>query len=403
MNASNHITIEQNAEVLKRYAFFERAAMRTLAGWLPGVPEWEAKNEFGMHISDTADAVEVLYGRLRELRTHQPERNLGDALPQIAAALDAAQNTAEVIAAVYLVVKRGLLEAFRAHPAATWSEFDKPTLKAIDGLLSNLERQVAWAETFLPTIEARYPGWQGWHDHVTGLIAADGGITGMGAKTPLAPHPADRTRLLPWKQCQRVTTWPIFDPADDAQPDREQDPAGYRMWRFKHYVNEMTAAETLGSILWLTPEMPWEFQHNVARHLWDEIRHSQLGQLRVRQLGCRVEDVPQVVQIYNVMMTLPAVDQYALLTTVIEPNGMPEKTTNREHWETLEDDISAAAVSYDWSDENFHVRWGKKWTPVLLQTYRCAETPEQIRDRMEAWLVENTPVKMQQNHAAHQY
>ena len=40
------------------------------------------------------------------------------------------------------------------------------------------------------------------------------------------------------------------------------------------------SAETLGSILWMTPEMPWDFQHNVARHQWDEIRHSQLGQIR---------------------------------------------------------------------------------------------------------------------------
>jgi uncharacterized ferritin-like protein (DUF455 family) len=161
----------------------------------------------------------------------------------------------------------------------------------------------------------------------------------------------------------------------------------------------MTAAETLGSILWMTPEMTWEYQHNVSRHLWDELRHSQLGQVRVQQLGLQIKDVPQVVQIYNVMMKLPAVEQYALLTTVIEPNGMPEKVANREHWEEIDDEISAAAVSYDWSDENFHVRWGKKWTPVLLQTYGYKETPEEIAQRMDTWLMENTPVKMQQKMA----
>jgi hypothetical protein len=149
----------------------------------------------------------------------------------------------------------------------------------------------------------------------------------------------------------------------------------------------------------MLPDMPWGFQHNVARHLWDETRHSQLGQIRVQQLGLKIAEVPQVVQIYNVMMTLPAVEQYALLTTVIEPNGMIEKTVNREHWETIHDEISAAAVSYDWSDENFHVRWGKKWTPVLLETYHYNETPQQIAQRMEAWLMEHTPVKMQQKMA----
>ena len=154
--------------------------------------------------------------------------------------------------------------------------------------------------------------------------------------------------------------WPIFDPDADFEPDRKAEPEAHRLWRFKHYLNEMTAAETLGSILWMTPEMTWEYQHNVARHLWDEMRHSQLGQTRVQQLGLKISEVPQVVQIYNVMMKLPAVEQYALLTTVIEPNGMPEKVANREHWEEIDDEISAAAVSYDWSDENFHVRWGAK-------------------------------------------
>ena len=36
--AADKITIEQNVEFLKRYATLERACMRTLAGWLPGVP-----------------------------------------------------------------------------------------------------------------------------------------------------------------------------------------------------------------------------------------------------------------------------------------------------------------------------------------------------------------------------
>jgi hypothetical protein len=45
------------------------------------------------------------------------------------------------------------------------------------------------------------------------------------------------------------------------------------------------------------------------------------------------------------------------------------------------------------------VRWGKKWTPVLLETYGFAETPDEIARRTEAWMMENTPVKMQQKMA----
>jgi hypothetical protein len=396
---SHRISIDENVEYLKRYAFLERACMRTMAGWLPGVPEWAAKNEFGLHIWESADAADELRARLRELRCHQPERDISPTLETLGHDLDYGQNTAEIVATVYLVVKKGLLEAYQNHPESTWADFDRPTVKVIDRLIGITRKQVEWAEQFFAGISSNYAHWSEWRDYIAGLLAADGGVSGAGKKfTPparLGEHPL----LLPWMECQRMPDWPIFDPNVDVEPDRKAQPGAHREWRFKHYLNEMTAAETLGSILWMTPEMPWEYQHNVSRHLWDEIRHSQLGQIRVQQLGWKIEDVPQVVQIYNVMMTLPAVDQYALLTTVIEPNGMPEKSTNREHWEEIGDEISAAAVSYDWSDENFHVRWGKKWTPVLLETYHYTETPAEIARRTEEWLMENTPVKMQQKMA----
>ncbi len=405
MSAKTHITIEQNTDVLKRYAFLEKACMRTLAGWLPGVPEWEAKNEIGLHIWESGDAADLIFQRLRELRCYQPERGIGELLPRLAAALDRAQNSAEVIATIYLVIKKALLEAYRSHPSVTWSDFDRPTVQITEKLLPALERQVAWAEKFFTEIDARYPGWETWRDYVAGLLAADGGVTGMEAKAAEPHEPDNHPLLLPWMNCQRMKDWPIFDPSVDFEPDRKAEPEAHRLWRFKHYLNEMTAAETLGSILWMTPEMTWEYQYNVSRHLWDEIRHSQLGMVRIGQLGLQPADVPQVVQIYDVMMKLPAVEQYALLTTVIEPNGMPEKSANREHWEEIHDEISAAAVSYDWSDENFHIRWGKKWTPVLLEAYGYPETPAQIAERMEAWLLENTPVRMQQKMAieAHEH
>lgn len=396
---NQRITIDENVDYLKRYAFLERACMRTLAGWLPGVPEWEAKNEIGLHLWESADAADELRARLRELRCHQPDRGISPMLETLANDLDHGQNTAEIIAGVYLVVKKALLAAYQNHPNSTWADFDRPTVKVIERLAQLTEKQVAWAEEFFAGVQANYPGWETWRDYLAGLLAADGGVTGSGEKAPAPQRPDEHPLLLPWMTCQRMADWPIFDPNVDSEPDRKAQPEAHRLWRFKHYLNEMTAAETLGSILWLTPEMPWEYQYNVSRHLWDEIRHSQLGQVRVQQLGLQIADVPQVVQIYNVMMTLPAVEQYALLTTVIEPNGMPEKSANREHWEDIGDEISAAAVSYDWSDENFHVRWGKKWTPVLLETYKYPETPAEIAERTEAWLMENTPVKMQQKMA----
>ena len=396
--ADKTISLNQNVERLKRYAFLEQALMRTLAGWLPGVPEWEAKNEIGLHIWEDADACERLRGRLREMRCHHPEKGIPEALHHLARELACAQDSLELIATVYLVVKKALLATYRRHPTLTYPVFDRPTIKVLGELTEIYERQVAWAEQMTAQLApGRDPaGWHAWQAYIEAALAAAGGPDGSGmAEIQSLERPEGHSLLLPWMECQREPEFPIFDPATDVEPDREAQPDAHREWRFRHYLNEMTAAETLGSILWLTPEMPWEFQYNTARHLWDEVRHSQLGQLVIQHLGYRVRDIWQVVQIYNVMMTLPAVDQYALLTTVIEPNGMPEKRRNIEHFEMIRDDVAAQAVTYDWSDENNHIRWGKKWTPVLLETYGYQETPEQIAERTEQWLLVNTPVKMQ--------
>lgn len=389
-----NLSLTQNVERLKRYAFLEQSVMRTLAGWLPGVPEWEVKNELGLHIWEDADACERLRGRLREMRTHHPEKGISEPLRHLASELDCAGNTLELLSTVYLVVKKALLETYRLHPTLTYPVFDRPTIKVLGELTEIYDRQVAWAEGMAARLASSYEP-SGWQGYITALFAAAGGVDGSVANALLPERPAGHPLLLPWKECQREPGWPIFDPDTDVEPDRETQPDAHREWRFRHYLNEMTAAETIGSILWMTPEMPWEFQYNTARHLWDEVRHSQLGQLVIRQLGYEIKDIWQVVQIYNVMMTLPAVDQYALLTTVIEPNGMPEKRRNIEHFETIQDDVAAQAISYDWSDENYHVRWGKKWTPVMLQTYAYNETPEEIAARTEQWLLVNTPVKMQ--------
>jgi hypothetical protein len=390
-----NITLDQSARRLVRYAFLEQAAMRTLAGWLPGVPEWDLKNDIGLHIWEDADSCERLRARLRELRVHRPEREFLDALVSLGHDLDQARGTAELLATVYLVIKRALLAEYRRHPDLTYPVFDAPTIKVLAELTTICERQVEWAERALAGL-GQYATWRPWQAYVEGLLAAAGAVDGEAPPPEAAPvRPDAHPLLLPWRQCQREPGFPIFDPATDVEPDRETQPEAHREWRFKHYLNEITAAETLGSILWMTPEMPWEFQYNTARHLWDEVRHSQLGQTMIRRLGYQIKDIWQVVQIYNVMMTLPAVDQYALLTTVIEPNGMPEKRRNIEHFEQIHDDVSAQAVTYDWNDENQHVRWGKKWTPVLLQTYSYRETPEEIAARTEDWLLVNTPVKMQ--------
>jgi hypothetical protein len=56
---------------------------------------------------------------------------------------------------------------------------------------------------------------------------------------------------------------------------------------------EMTAAELIAAVLWSQKGMPWGFYHNLARHLWDEVRHALFGQAALDAEGFDWRSRPQ--------------------------------------------------------------------------------------------------------------
>lgn len=58
--------------------------------------------------------------------------------------------------------------------------------------------------------------------------------------------------------------------------------------------NEMHAAELLGRSLYEHPEMPWEYHIDMARQLWDEVRHAVLYQKYLERLGGALGDYPSI-------------------------------------------------------------------------------------------------------------
>ena len=57
-------TVEENAQRLLRFFYFERRLMQALGAWTLSVPEFEVKLEMGRHIFYHADAARLLRERL---------------------------------------------------------------------------------------------------------------------------------------------------------------------------------------------------------------------------------------------------------------------------------------------------------------------------------------------------
>lgn len=371
---------EQNIGQLRRFQRLEIATARLLGGWLPGIVKWEVKRAVAGHLWEDAQHSRELRTRLWELRIPDPDRDPNGQLAQLDQAvrlLAAAASDVEMIAGVYLGLKRALAAAYRQYIAQTHQVQDAPSVPVLRRLALELEAQVHWAEGVVR--ELAHSGSlaravQRWQQYAEQVVTSLGGVAGLEATQAFPIAPPGTQLLLPFPEARRDSR---FNATLDGMPRPDpSDRLGQVVWQFVNYAQEMQAAETLGSTLWEAEGMPWEFYYDVARHCWDEERHSLLGELRLAELGHHPADFQHMVGNYAWRQLIDPARRYCVLTEVIEANSFAYKRETYQEHLNNGDHASAQAVLFDIIDETMHVRWGSKWVPVLMERYGIASSKE---------------------------
>ncbi len=371
--------VEENIHQLQRYQCFEIQMARLLAGWLPGIAQWEAKHQIGIHIWEDAEHSRELRTRLWELRVPSPDRGIVEKVLPVINALSLAQHDWELLAGVYLVLKANLLASYRTYLDNTYAVYDRPSVARMQRIIAEEEAQIAWARQTVDALvdtEDKRRSLTLWMRYAGAVITAAGGVdrTGeMGADAELPQPPPGFTTLLPFPQAKRDERFEVRLEAIGL-PETGNHPAE-RLWQFINYTQEMQAAETLGSVLWEVEGMPWEFYYDVTRHCADEVRHCKLGETRLAQLGYKATDFPQMVGNYAWRQQIDPLRRYCVLTYIIEANGFDLKHEMHRKHVDHDDTESAQAVLFDILDETMHVRFGHKWVPQLM-THFGYDKPE---------------------------
>jgi hypothetical protein len=221
------------------------------------------------------------------------------------------------------------------------------------------------------------------------LLAAAGGIAGR--------QPATDASV------SRPSCWREFQPPREAERDErftdrgadfgyyppEDDYQKHTVEEFERYATEMLAAETVACVMFALPDMPWEFQHDAARHLYDEVRHCRMGWEWMRRHNLDPFRSPQYLPVFRWRAQFPPAMQYCLLTMGNEVNAFPYRHRRVEAHEKSGDRLSEQFVRYDIADETQHVRFGKRWLPELLKHVGERRTLEQyIEDVLKVWETE---------------
>ena len=388
-------------EVIRRLKFLQAVEIgctRLLGGWMPAIRRWETKHEIGLHLWQDAEHSRDLRTRLWELRVTNPDRDVEPVVMGVIGCFAAAQEDYEFLAGLYWVLKTELVAAYQAIVAATSDVYDAPTIRVVQRLLPDKFAQLEWAKRELAGLldsgekQRRVARWQ---DYCRMVLRRVGGVTGDHGAAEAAPvtPPPGYSLLLPFPQALRDERFKMSLKGMDLPP--EDDREARRVFQFFNYSQEMQAAETLGSLLWETSGMDWEFYFDVARHCYDEVRHSSMGEARLRELGFHVTDFPNFSANYGWRQLVDPLRRYCVLTYVIEADGFKYKhDTYRDHVQAQDLD-SAEAVLFDIMDETMHVRLGQKWVPKLMERYGYAEPLDTLVKECRAILLANSVSPLQ--------
>ncbi len=363
--------------------------MRILAGWLPKATTFELKCELGRSIWENALHVNAFYLRLREIQSPAFQKPSDVALVALMDEMLHAPDEFALALAWYRVVVPSLIEALESHETATFPNSDLPSVHAIKHTLLDLRAQLARVEPLITQAErggliaARARAWE---RYARQLLAAAGGVSGLAARRKRAPaSPACRTEFRVPREAGRDARF-IQRGADAVPMPPETDHEQHTIEEFERYSTEMLAAETVALVLFSLTGMPWEFQFDSARHLYDEVRHCLMGYEWMHRHGMDPFKSPQFLQIYRWRSQFPPVMQYCMLTMGNEVHAFPYRHRRVEAHRKSGDELSEQFVRYDIADETQHVRFGKRWLPELLKHVGEKRSVERYtEDVLEVW------------------
>ena len=375
------LSVGETVTTLRRLARVERRTLLVLAAHLSAVPEWEIKCALALHLWQDAEHCGWLRERVPEMRKppHYLDRPDDPALEAFFEDLLRSRSTRELLTGVYRVLKPSLIDAIDAHRRLANPLADQPTLRLLRFLLVEEREQVAWGESALAALGGVDEEWE---RHLSAYLHAAGGAGGNNERvSELPPARADdpfEPVRVPRRDARFTRLWD-----SRGRIPYDERPADEINWRMLYVrLTEMHAVELVALTLYEWPDAPFDVHRDLARHLWDEARHSMFGEAWFETQGVNWQRVPHDLSFASYPGTeLEPHERYTLLYAA-------EHTAMRKDGKRAQYEVAAASgdaraalfQDFDWADEVLHVHLARR---VLLDhvyetTKELDETAEQI-------------------------
>jgi len=374
--------VNDMARLLRVLFEVEREFLRTVTTLIYRVGEPELKYLLCQHAWESAGHARFLRERGRELTSFGSTETVRESVKKIftEAVGTNAQDALVLTAGFYQVLKPALLSAYRHYLKVTDPLADWPSKKLVEEFIADEERHTRELAPYLAASDARE-----WSLHLTQALDDLGGWLGQETRLPLAAnyfwqhakapftHPTTCNRGK-YPTCSSVfsfdaTETPIVRPW---LVDPKTDARVIRLMVYVWLMMELDAVDYLATVFFDTPQAPFDLHHDMARHLWDESRHSQFGFRQLPKLGVDLMTVEHSLDLYNILVQMPPHERYAMMTMEFEAGSFPAKAHVMDRVRELNDFEADTLLAFDRNDEQNHVRYGHRWLPEIMAI--CGET-----------------------------
>jgi hypothetical protein len=386
--------VDTNVSLLKRFNWLEQCLVDLVVTQLNAVPEWEVKGGLALHIHQDAEHALWIQGRVAELR-HPPHKfhiAPDDALDAFTQEVLRSQGTIEVLTAIVRVIRPALLKACRHHLDTTNPLVDQPTCRRLRFIILDEEQQLKWGEAALDALlvddESRQTS-TSWESHLNAYLAAAGGITGDDLEsndiagdtiagvaqkaTGELPAPRASTPLVPDftpNRDSRIESNNYNFPPHWVYAQRDRPLSERTLALVCKRLLEMDVPEMMAAIIWRaknealaqgTPKT-WDYTVDMTRQMWDEARHSMMGESWLVAHGINWTNIPLNTGFSEGLNLFATAKEAHAALYAIEQGLMPQNSGKAYEWRVARDSGDAQAMlfmDYDWADEVLHVHIGR--------------------------------------------
>jgi hypothetical protein len=373
------LSVEQATQRLKRIAAFHHMLMRTVAGWIIEIPEFEIKIELAHHVYMHAEACRSLRQRLIELRVPLASTDdfKDDQVTLLQKEIEQSHSAPELIVATQKVTNQ-LLRAEVQLETDTDGLVDLPTIRVLRQIRPDLVEISAWGEAVVRAYV--HGGWPeqplvDWGKHIEAVLHYCGGVPGelQECETPQLRQNVEPPfqRKISCARDERFTTFHHtrdYRHADHLNSKEAGEYERERLELIRVQRDEIDAIETFANVLYDLPSAPFDLQVDLARFIWDEARHAEMGQQSLARLGFDPFGVP--CGIIGINVRAPLAPELALAQiSIFGELNMVGRLRRLSQWAYQSHD-RPTGIGFDFihADELIHLRRGRAWLKTLSTT-----------------------------------